>query len=496
MKILTFFKSEYFWLLLIVLLGLAVRLYKIDSPIADWHSWRQADTAAVTRNFIRMGFNPFFPRYDDMVGISETPIANPFRFRFVEFPIYNIATYPFYLIFGTQDKISRLVSVVFSLGSIIFLYLITKKYSTKIIALTAAFTFAVLPYNVFFSRTTLPEPTFVFFALGMVYFVDRWIWQSGKKWLAPAFFFTACAFLIKPWAIFYFLPLLYSVYKKTGRIWPPPKKFIFFTSLAITPFILWRLWILQQPEGIPASSWLLNGDGIRFRPAFWWWIISERMGREIMGVTGFVLFFIGLIIKPKNSLPREAGNYFLHFWALSIFLYFIVFATGNVRHDYYQIMFAPIASIFIASGSINLISASNFVPRIWTILLVFLFFPLTFYFGWKQVSSLYQINNWGIVEAGRRADQILPKGALVLAPYNGDTAFLYQINRPGFSIVPLPIREVVADYGITHFVSVVKDAKANWVMRHFKVLEEGAGFVIVDLTKVIKPFDDTLDPEP
>src|SRR3990172_4967184 len=116
-------KNQYFWLALVVLMGFVVRLYKIDSPIADWHSWRQADTAAVTRNFVKEGFKPLYPKFDDMSGISEHPIPNPNRFRFVEFPIYNIATLPLYLFFGIADKYSRLVSVLFSIGSIVFLYL-------------------------------------------------------------------------------------------------------------------------------------------------------------------------------------------------------------------------------------------------------------------------------------------------------------------------------------------------------------------------------------
>src|SRR3989338_11377021 len=107
MIFLKIFKSQYFWLGLIILIGFWVRLYKIDAPIADWHSWRQADTAAVTRNFIKEGFNPFLPKYDDMTGVSEKPIVNTLRFRFVEFPVYNIAVYPFYLIFGVLEKISR-----------------------------------------------------------------------------------------------------------------------------------------------------------------------------------------------------------------------------------------------------------------------------------------------------------------------------------------------------------------------------------------------------
>ena len=46
-------KVEYLLLSLIILIGFVARVYKLDSPIADWHSWRQADTAAVTRNFIK-----------------------------------------------------------------------------------------------------------------------------------------------------------------------------------------------------------------------------------------------------------------------------------------------------------------------------------------------------------------------------------------------------------------------------------------------------------
>lgn len=490
MKLLKILKSSYFWLGLIIILGLIVRLYKINSPIADWHSWRQADTAAVTRNFVKIGFNPFIPIFDDMSGNSENPVVNPNRFRFVEFPIYNMAVYPIYLLFGVNETYHRLISVLFSLGSIIFVFLISKRYLDKFTSLVSAFIFAFLPFNVFFSRTTLPEPTLVFFSLGMIYFVDRWIWEMRLIWGIGGFIFTVLAFLMKPWAIFFLLPLLYSIVRKENRI-IPPLKYVLFFIFALIPFILWRGWILQQPEGIPASSWLMNGDGIRLRPSFWWWIVSERMGREILGVSGLFLFFIGLITRPKN------GKYFLHYWALSLFLYFIIFATGNVRHNYYQVVFVPVVAIFLSKGFVYLLKGdTSLVPRIWTIILAFIFFPLSFYFGWMQVKEFYKINNPAIVEAGIRADQILPKDAIVLAPYNGDTAFLYQTNRPGWANVSLPIKEMIADYGVSAFVSTAKDIKTTWVMRHFKILEDKQNYVIADLTKLVKPFENTLDPEP
>lgn len=246
---------------------------------------------------------------------------------------------------------------------------------------------------------------------------------------------------------------------------------------------------MQQPEGIPSSSWLLNSDGIRFRPAFFWWIISERVGREILGVAGAFLFFLGLLAKPKN-------NWFLHLWFLSHLIFITIFATGNVRHDYYQIIFVPVLAIFLAIGLTFLFkSSASLLPRIWTIPLALLFFILTFYFGWKQVWGLYQINNYPIVDAGRRADQILPKDAVVLAPYNGDTAFLYQTNRVGWAFVPTSLKDLIADYGATHYVSTALDARTTWAIRHFLLLEQTPKYVILDLTKKLQDFNEK-DPEP
>ncbi len=487
-KLFKIFKKPYFWLIMIIILAFLVRLYKIDTPIADWHSWRQADTAAVSRSFTH-DFKPFYPKGVDLSGVAEKPIPNLGGYRFVEFPIYNIFVYPFYLIFGSIDLYSRLVSVLFSLGSIIFLYILVKNYFGQAVALTSSLIYALLPFNIFFSRTTLPEPTFVFFALGMVYFVRELI-TGRKKLLWSALIFTSVAFLIKPWAIFYFLPLWYVYYKKNGT-WFLGKKDLLFILGVLIPFVLWRLWILQFPEGIPASNWLLNGDGIRFRPAFWWWIISERLGHEILGVTGLFLFLIGFLLRPKN------GNYFLHLWVLSMFLYLIVFATGNVRHDYYQYIFIPVACIFLAKGFWGLISGvSDFVPRFWTIILTLLFLPLTFYFTWTQVKEFYKINNPPIIEAGKMADQILPKGGVVVAPYNGDTAFLYQINRQGFPVVAYPLPQLVSDYGVTHYVSVNRDDQTNWVLRHFEILVDDPKFIIADLTKPKGNLYDPKDKEP
>ncbi len=81
------------WLLLIVILAFSVRLYCIDFPLADWHSWRQADTSAVSRNFVKSGFDILHPQFDDLSNVPSGK-ENPQGYRFVEFPFYNILQFP------------------------------------------------------------------------------------------------------------------------------------------------------------------------------------------------------------------------------------------------------------------------------------------------------------------------------------------------------------------------------------------------------------------
>lgn len=490
-------KSPLFWLAIIIIIGFIIRLYKIDTPLADWHSWRQADTAAVARNFFKEGFNPLYPKYDDMSGVAElepdgsSPV-NVNRYRFVEFPIYNSLVYFTYLLNGGVDiKLARLISIIMSLGSIIFMYLIVKRQWDTITGLISALIFAVLPFNIFFSRVVLPEPTLIFFCLGMFYFTDIWIWEKGKKYFSLSVVFTMLAFLIKPVAIFYLLPLIYSYLKKEGRIWPIPGRYYLWGLISFTPFVSWRIWMQNFPEGIPASNWLFNGTHIRFRPAFWRWIFGDRLGREILTMAGSFLFFLGIIKR------NEKGGVILYLLALSSFFYLFVFATGNVTHDYYQTIIMPALSIFIAHGLVTLFRGFNgMIPRLFTIPLALIMLSLTLYLGWYEVKGLYQINNGVIVEAGEEADKILPKNAVVVAPYNGDTAFLYQTNRFGFAYVVFPIEELIHKYGVTSYVSVNFDDKTNWVMRHYKVIEKTPKFVIVDLTQKNLQASTTSDPEP
>lgn len=472
-------KTLKIFLLIVLLIGaFAVRLYKINRPIADWHSWRQADTAAVSRNFIKEGFNPFIPKYDDMSS-QANGIDNPNRYRFVEFPIYNILVAAVWKFTGVQDMYARMVTAVITVGSTLLIYLMVKRYSGKKTAMLAAAFFAFIPYNIFYSTVVLPGPTMVFFLL-LSYitfqkFVDK---NANVFWLSLSAFSLCLAILTWPIAVIFSLPVVYLAFDKYGIGVFKKWKLWIYGLIAILPFIGWRLWISRFPEGIPNWQFLLNEGNIRFKGAFFRWIFAERLGNLILTVGGVPLVVLGLIRRPVGE------KLFYYSLLLSCLLYLTIFASGNIRHDYYQIPIIPTLAIFLALGTKLLFSlpSDKFNRFIGPILAVVLIgFMLAF--GYYQIQGYYWINKPQIVEAGKAADRLLPKDATVIAPYNGDSAFLYQTNRRGYPITDRPLEKFI-EQGTKYLVSVdPNDAGIQNLAKHCKVIDKTQDYVIVEMFK-------------
>lgn len=469
------------WVALIIILiaSFWIRQYRINIPLGDWHSWRQVDTAAVSRNFVKEGFDFLHPRYDDMAPVSEDLRPNPNRLRFVEFPIYSSVVALVYLALGNVEVIyGRQVSVIFSLFSIVFLYLLVKKFLGVRIALLSALFFGFLPYNIYFSRVFLPEPMMIFASLAGLYFFVRFLEKENLIFLSLTALFFNVALLTKPFLLFLAIPIGYAAYHYLGiKAFRNPKLY-FLGVLSVAPLVAWRTWIMQFPEGIPSSSWLFNGDNIRFKGAFLHWIIGERFGKEILTPAGFFLTTLGAFLKPKS-----AQTYFFHWWLLSAFLYVVILARGNVEHDYYQIPLVPILAVMMARGVDFLIFESGkYLLRLVVIPSTIILILLTFALGWYEVRTFYQINNGAIMKAGDVAREILPKSAKVIAPYGRNTAFLYQLDRPGWSSAYTSIDRLI-EVGATHFVSVNFDDQTNRLMEKYKVIHKTPEFVIIDLRK-------------
>lgn len=466
----------YVFLVCVAILAFVVRLYKIQNPIADWHSWRQSDTAAVARNFLSFGIDPIHPRYDDLSNI-QSGHDNPMGWRMVEFPLYQtIGAGLEKLAPGVPLEIwLRFVTIVSSVGICCLIGLMVGEFIDPITGLFAAFIYAILPYSIYYGRTILPDTFMVFWAL-----LSLWLTNSRKNIGSSILggLAGALAMLAKPMAAFLLIPIIWIQWRKFGFSKRLFIDTIIYGIICLLPFILWRRWIVLFPEGIPVSTWLLNGNNIRFKGAWFHWLFAERLGDLILGFWGLIPFGLGLAVVPSKK-----EGWFFRYWILGILLYFIIFATGNVQHDYYQILIIPGVAVFVAKGLSylwnNHISIGLYSGKI----LVLVCITAIFGFSWFTIRTYYWINRPEIIEAGRAADALLPKNAKVIAPYNGDTTFLYQTRRQGWPI-GFDIDKKI-EMGATAYVTVSptdKDTETMALAEKYRVLVRNDTYAIIDLT--------------
>lgn len=468
-------KKEKLLIFLLIFLTFVLRLYRLDGPVADWHSWRQADTAAVARNFLRFGFDPLRPRFDDLSNVPSGK-DNPQGYRMVELPIYQSLGFGLYHLLkflpGITIEISlRLISITSSLGIMVILYQMAKKDLGILTALGTLLLIGFLPYSLFFSRAILPEMLAVFWALAAIFIYDRLRGSGGR---IVSGLFAGLTLLTKPTAGFLLLPLLYfwlRDFKFTRHFF---FCFFLFGFLSLGGFLFWRQWIQQFPEGIPANLWLLNQDNIRFSGAFFRWLLAERLAKLIFGYWLVIPFAVGVMTK----IHRQSLTYL--FLLAGTVLYALVFARGNVQHDYYQILWLPALAIFSGLGMAFLLTKREGLNRFLATGLSIFCLLAGFAFSWYEIKTFYWINNPAIVEAGKAVDRLVPKEAKVIAPYGGDTAFLYQTGRQGWP-VGFEIEKKI-QMGADYYVNVnVNDPETQFVIKKWTPIVVNERYVIVKL---------------
>lgn len=466
-------------IILILILGIVVRTHRINRPLGDWHSWRQADTASVTRHYVQHGIDLLHPKYDDLGSIGSG-IDNPEGYRMVEFPFVNAAIAYTYVATGglgvAVHVFSRYFSIAFATASSLLIYLIVKKLVSKSAAIASAGFFALLPFSIFFTTTVLPENALVMFTLLSVWCFINYTDNRKIYHLITFAVSAALAMLLKPTYAFV-APALAYYYLKTHGLKTFKHIPLYLAAAAIAaPLLIWRQWVLQFPEGIPSYDWLFNSTNIRFKGAFFNWLFAERFGKWMLGYWGSAFLIMGAITKPS----KQAG-WFFHIWLLGMISYLFIFATGNVTHDYYQIVFLPIISIFCGLGVASMLSLpKTHFSRFVSISILPVLFAFTFAFSWFHIRDYFNINNNAMVMAGEYADKNLPKDALVITPYLGDTAFLYQTNRKGWPIGGSIERRI--EQGADYYITTAMEDEAQGLAKQCRVIEQNDQFTVIDLS--------------
>jgi 4-amino-4-deoxy-L-arabinose transferase-like glycosyltransferase len=324
--------TEKWFLGVLILASLMVRLIQITQPFVDAWSWKQLTNAMVSRNFFLHGYHFFYPQVD---------WAGPYPgYIGTEFPLVPFTASLFYPLFGIHEWIGRSVSVLFFIMAVPAFYLLIRRISSIRAASFATMAYCMSPLAFMASRSFQSDIASLSFAVIAIYFFTEWLDRpSSIRLFILASAATALAILTKLPQLVTGVPLLYLAWDKyRAGLWRNRQLWL-FALLALAPPLLWEL----HAYHVSATQYpyhFAGQGGVRIMGAsFYWQLIKETVTESLTPVlaAGFVG---GLFLWPRS----QYGKVF-HAWFVG-FILFVIFAAWENRHPWVQLPAVPIAAGF------------------------------------------------------------------------------------------------------------------------------------------------------
>ena len=423
-----FWKRWQTLLWVILLLSFLARFYHLTTPLVDYHSWRQADTASIARNFYREGFQLLYPQID-WGGRSSGYLES-------EFPLFAFLVALLYKVFGLHDSLGRLLSILFSLGSVGLVFLIAKNLFSQKTALMSAVLFSVFPSSIYFGRAFMPDFLTLFATLLAIYLLILW-YRSGRQylfWLSGASLGLALALKI---SFAHTLVLVAGIFwLKHGWQFLAKLNFWLYMSMALLPPLVWYYHAhqLYLQTGLSFGIWEFGSDKwgrleIWADPGFYKNLVLSKLGQSNLTWPGLFLLVGGIW-----QAAREKRRPICYLWLLSLLVFFLVVAKGNWMHDYYQLPFLPIAALLMGNFAYDKSKAGG---RTWKkiVTVILLVGILVFSVARLHKSFTLRDRNRAVLTLSAQIQDLTPEGAyLVTVQKVPDPVLLYLSDRKGWNL--------------------------------------------------------------
>ncbi len=335
---------------------------------------------SVAWSFVKKGIfgNPTYP----LDGLDKVFFLHP------PFPI--LLEVPLIKLFGITPLTIRFFSILCGLGSILILYLLTKRIFDEKVGFWSALFLAFNPLFFLMSRQLRPEIYVTFFTV-LSFYLYR-LAQEKENFFFYFLLGISCSlsFLSHYYGAFvigtFGLLMLYQLIKEESKV--SFKKFILFLIgifIIVLPFLVWvfknfEIFEIQFRGNVP------NLTGIN---KIFVSLIQEKdrylKQPKILGVIGFTL--LGLLLFYKKLLAK----------ASEIPLFFVIFLFGLALFmpNKTLIYFTPVLFITSLMGGLMINDKSDFVkkelsiyPKI--ISLVFLLISVGYIFNFENIRAYFK----------------------------------------------------------------------------------------------------------
>lgn len=333
-------------LIAILTLGFMARAATYRSPLFDFHSWRQADTATIARNFAEERFNPLYPQVDwrggQLYGFVETG-----------FELHAFAVAALSKLFGFSPSLGRLLNAsLFPFAALLLFRFVRFRYGDAA-ALAGAFIYSLgLPLTMFIDRAFMNESLLALLSIACL-------------WAAQAYCARA---RVGDLAILLTASVLIAVVKPTYLIVWGPVAGLFLERFGMAALVRWELWLVCALTVASGTLWfwharniseltglsfglsdkLMNAD-VLLSPEYPF-KVARRLVKDILGPVGAVFAPIGGVIALRRGKLAEALG------ILTFAVYLVVVAAGNFHHNYYQLPVVPIATVLASLGIVGTVT--------------------------------------------------------------------------------------------------------------------------------------------
>lgn len=435
----------------VILLGLLARAATFRTPLFDFHSWRQADTAAIARNFVEERFNPLYPQVDQRGARAHGYVATGLE-------LYAFVVAAIARVIGFSPAIGRLLNaLLFPLTALLLSRFTRRRYGDAAGA-AALFLYALgMPLVLYIDRAFMNESSLILLSIACLHAAQEYCSGGRRRHLLVLVLASSLIAMVKPTYLVVWGPVLGLFLERFG-------------GRAIAR---WELWITACANVLVAVLWFSHANALAavtglsfgltdklFRPDLLTFEylarIAIRLFKDILGPVGVIFGAYGLLVALKQRRRAEPLG------VLAFIAYLVVVTAGNIEHNYYQLTIVPVGAVLAGLGVSTAVQRAG-ERRAWTadrrlragaaVLAVALLTAFV-----RSVSA----HNWYEVDRGklRLCEELAPllqPGERVAFASDRSPDMLFCLHRKGWLLQPeeateTRLREIAAE-GAAVFVT-------------------------------------------
>jgi len=471
-----------FPLLLILAFAAILRLQYFSMPMEEAHRWREVTNSDIARNFAERSMNIFYPQVN--WGGDRLPYVG------MEFPLMHWIAAVLYKIFGEHAEIGRLVSIVFSLGTVWAIFAVGRRLFGAPAGRAAAFFFAVSPSAIFFGRFFISDTPMVFYSVAAVLGWLVYLESGSTRACVLATACTALACLVKIPALMIMAPIAWAAWEAKGWNALKDRGLIAGTTLAValTGLWYWHADRIYHWTGLSQAIWHPSGNygspiaeaSGPFIGIYHWSTrasFTDRAFYDDMLVRLWSLHFtpagFALVLFALVATWRWPRRRVVDAWFGVVILFILVTIEGNRHHEFHQLPLLPPAALLFGlvaapafDGEWLRRHGGRFTGAAGSAAALIVVALLSFRYS-GVLETLFRVDRLDRIPAaaGRSLQRMVePSALLVTVEYeeygNNSPILFYWAHRRGWSfdktsITPQVIELLRRDFGARYFVTTM-----------------------------------------